>query len=274
MSIPLDDFTTTEDTAWLQRGRGGFLRDRHGFGAPHITCPTGANVNEPGLKADLIALCDQRGIDVPDKVTVAQLHEMLGPKGPKRLAYGSPSKFGDLIEDPEAIVNYQARMGLRGIGNADREYRQQLLAFADADPDDAGFKNEARKAWSTLQKLGGSNIAPDRGTLVHAAIHARWQGLDWAPTLNDDGVTLGVEAVALGLGLEAVDQCLDVFFAMVADAGLEILVMEAPCVNDTYRQAGTLDCIARATKDVTIDDVHIPAGWVGVVDIKTGKMRT
>lgn len=277
MTIQLDNYVGEDRGDWLQRGRGGFLRDRNGYGSPHVTDPDGAVVQHAGKKDELIALCRERNIDVPEKITVAGLQQLLGPKGPKRHKYGSPSGFGDLIEDPEAITQYEARCALVGTAIAHRRKEpvfDEIETFYDADLDDPEYKKAARRVWSTLQSIGGGDISSDRGTLIHAAIQQAFEGVGWKDCINSEsGLKYSDEAEALGLTLEAVDACIDVFFQLVNDAGLEILAMEEPCVNDHYRQAGTLDCIARATRDITFDGVTVPAGTVLVVDIKTGKMR-
>ena len=58
----------------------------------------------------------------------------------------------------------------------------------------------------------------------------------------------------------------------------EILAVEASCVDDTWRLAGTLDRIARTTRPLRFvrasgEIVDVPAGTVLVLDVKTGEDR-
>jgi hypothetical protein len=76
---------------------------------PYVTDPSGATTKYEGNKADLLALCAERGIEVPAKVTVDQLHELLGRR-PARVKYGSPSGFGGVIEDPFSLAKYTERL--------------------------------------------------------------------------------------------------------------------------------------------------------------------
>ena len=104
----LDEFTTVGD----DRKPGDFRRTERG--APKVSHPTKTTKHD-GKKDDLLALCAERGINVPDKVTVAQLHELLGER-PQTVVYGRPSGFGGALDpDPYNLKKWNERQLLIGV---------------------------------------------------------------------------------------------------------------------------------------------------------------
>lgn len=91
--------------------------------------------------------------------------------------------------------------------------------------------------------------------------------------------SLYTEGEALGIPLDVQDALVAAWRQGIEHFGFEILAVEARCVDDRWRQAGTLDRIVRLTHDLqfvlpeTGEVVTLPAGWVGILDIKTGELR-
>lgn len=108
MAIPLDTSREPE----VERRPGDFRR-MAGTGAPMVAHPTKTTKHQ-GKKADLIALCAERGITVPDKATVAQLHELLGPR-PSWVVYGRPSSLGKQIENTTNLQKWAERAVALGL---------------------------------------------------------------------------------------------------------------------------------------------------------------
>jgi hypothetical protein len=251
----------------IQRGRGGFMRSA--ADTPYVSDPSGATMKHDGTKADLIALCAERGIEVPDKVTVAQLQELLGPR-PKRLAYGSPSNRGKQIENTTNLVKWGERRVVLGIG-ADPELVAMCAELVALDVDSDDYKTLADSIIIKAKEAAEVSLAADRGTLGHALSEDFDEGRDWLGRAESGEL--------LGIPTDAQARLVQAWRDMLERSGLEILAVEASCVDDTWRLAGTLDRIARTTLPLRFalpggEVREIPAGTVLVLDIKTGKKRT
>jgi hypothetical protein len=129
-------------------------------GAPYVNDPT-ATSKHKGNKADLIVLCAQAGIPVPDKVTVPQLHELLGGR-PRRVQYGRPSSLGNQIENMTNLQKWAERAVALGC----------LIGFDDAYADELSLGNPDNRA--TLDTVAGdakaragAYLSAERGTFVH-----------------------------------------------------------------------------------------------------------
>jgi hypothetical protein len=237
--VPLDEFDTVSETRKVARGRGGFWRHPHSD-APYVSDPSGAVVKSGERKGQCV-----------------------------RLTYGSPSGFGDLIDDMTALEKFSARCVIKGLSSATIG---ELAAFTDADLDDPDAAQDAWRLYRAAAEWGGAKVGADRGSLFHALAHDDYcDTIDWS-CYSD-------RATGLGLTTDHLRSALASWKLMLNTNGLEVLAMEVPCVNDAYRQAGTLDCIARLTRDLHFVDVNgevitITAGTVLVLDIKTGKRRT
>jgi hypothetical protein len=274
MARASDPFTGDRE-AGLAKGRGGFLRGPDD--APWVAHPT-KTAKHKGDKASLLALCAERGIDVPTKATVAELHELLGPR-PARVKYGSPSGFGAQLEDSYQLIKWMERRLALGIGHAVLEqehYDAANLMLADlarlpeVELDGAEFRTIADSIVARAKDAAQTSLAADRGTHMHAVTDDIDTGRDWVERVAD-GEALGLDfGVQAGLAI-----C---WHHMLESTGVEVLAVEASCVDDDWRLAGTLDRIVRLTKPLRFvvaggEVVEIAAGTVVVLDTKTGEPR-
>ncbi len=186
----------------------------------------------------------------------------------KRVKYGSPSGVGRLIENDVGLTKYKQRLTLLGIG-MDDGLRDACKALEGLEGD------EFRKAADTIvveaDKLTRSWLAADRGSHGHLIC----ERVDRDETITEDDIAAGH---ALGLDRSTMLGVVVAWGRMLADNGLEILAIEAPCVDDSWRLAGTLDRIVRCTRDLRFvmpsgELVVIPAGTVLILDIKFGQLR-
>lgn len=258
------------------RQPGQFARSK--TGAPWVTHPTESAKGWPGKKADLIALCAQRGIswesdlDIdPGKLpTIAQLQELLGPC-PKRVMYGRPSSLGKQIENETNLQKWKERA--EGLGIFLEPSLLDVLVDLPPeklnldDPDTRDLLDEiAVKAKNRAQ----AGLAAERGTHIHERTEDQDTERDWIEAAN--------RGEDLGLPLEVQAALVAAWAKMLDHFDIEILAVEASCVDDVWRQAGTLDRICRLRNDTRFvttagEYVTLPAGWVGILDIKTGKLR-
>lgn len=150
-----------------ERAPGAFAR-HPGTGAPWVTHPTDACKRWPGRRADLIALCAQRGIEVPEKATVAQLNDILGPK-PKMVMYGRPSSLGTQIENMTNLQKWAERAVALGIFLLPADALHDLRCLADDQltlgDDDA--RPVLDKLAARAKHEAGAHLAAERGTFVH-----------------------------------------------------------------------------------------------------------
>ena len=248
----------------IQRGRGGFMRNA--LDVPYVSDPTGATTKHDGNKADLVALCVERGIGVPAKVTVAQLHELLGGR-PKRIPYSSTSGFGKLVENGGSLEKWTERQVIHGIAlgvfpdlfDAYRRCDDADIRRTIADEIAMRAKDEAKLS-----------LAADRGTHVHAITEHNDRGDDWSH-LMEAGEALGITRS------RQVEVC-RAWQVMLIDNGLDVVAIEQSVVDDTWRCAGTLDRIVRTTQPLSFalpsgEIVTVPEGIHLVLDIKTGSVR-
>jgi hypothetical protein len=115
-----------------------------------------------------------------------------------------------------------------------------------------------------------AGLAADRGTYVHERTEDADEERDWieAATRGED----------LGLPIEVQTALVAAWTKMLTEFDIEILAVETRCVDDRWHQAGTLDRICRLRRDLKFittggEYVTLPAGWVGILDIKTGRLR-
>jgi len=222
----------------IQRGRGGFMRNA--ADVPYVTDPSGALVKSGPRKGE-----------------------------PKRLAYGSPSNRGKQIENTTNLVKWGERRVVLGIG-ADPELVAMCAQLTGLDVDSDEYKTLADSIIMRAKEAAEANLAADRGTHGHALTEDSDDGRDWL-TRAADGEDLGFDKDVQAAIVAAWEQ-------MLERTGLEILAVEASCVDDTWRLAGTLDRIARTTKPLrfslpTGEVREVPADTVLVLDIKTGRRK-
>jgi hypothetical protein len=261
------------------RRPGEFARNHQG--APWVADPV-ETAKYAGNKAQLIELCAKRGIEVPAKVTVAQLHELLGPRA-KNVLYGRPSALGKQIENTTMLQKWSERAVALGLWLDWRETLQDngeltddppLLADLAATDPQSLDDDEARDVLDAIavkaKNRARAGIAAERGTHEHGVTEDIDEGVDPIERIQR-GEELGIPA-HVGHALA------EAWRKMLVEFDLEILAVEATCVDDVWRQAGTLDRIARLRRDLrfvlpTGEIVIIPAGTVLILDIKTGKLR-
>ncbi len=274
MGTPLD--TRPDHTPPTTRQPGQFARHPK-TGAPWVAHPTDTTKNGwAGTKADLIALCATRGINwesdldiAPGKLpTVAQLQHALGPC-PKKVQYGRPSGLGKQIEDQTNLQKWSERMVSLGIAR-DPQLAADAAELVHLDPDTAEFKEQADAIARRAKTVAQAQLAAERGTHHHELTEDN--DLDRDPTARmAAGEDLGVPTHVQAALLAAWARMLDTF-------NIDILATEATCVDDIWCQAGTLDRICRLRTPVTFimptgELVTLPEGWVGILDIKTGRLR-
>jgi len=266
--------TDTYD-APIERQPGQFARHAK-TGAPYVAHPT-ETTQHTGTKAELITLCAQRGIALPEKVTVKVLQGLLGPR-PTRVQYGRPSSLGKQIENMTNIQKWSERAVALGcfldaLGTDAHPWLLDELRTLDPDQwnlDDADARELLDKIAVRAKATAQAGLAADRGTHTHELTEDHDTEVDWierARRGDDLGIDYGAQAALVAAWAK-----------MLAEFDIEILATEAQCVDDVWRQAGTLDRICRLRRElrfitVTGEFVTLPAGWVGILDIKTGKLR-
>ena len=279
MAIAAD--TRPSDAAGIQRRRGGFMRAADD--TPWITHPTDLRKGGwPGNKPDLLTLCAERGIEVPEKITIAKIQELLGPC-PLRVPYGSPSGAGKQIENTYNLTKWGERRFAYGIGldhqsplpvKANNVTYPSLaaacVALAGMDIDSDDYKALADACVVVAKDAAQINLAADKGTFTHSLSEDSDEGRDWEQRAAA-GELLGIPAAGQARLVEA-------WRAMLEREGLEILAVEFSCVDDIWHLAGTGDRIALLTRDlrfamITGEIVVVPAGTIVILDIKSGQMR-
>jgi len=276
MSIRLD--TRAADVV-IERKPGEFARHPK-TGAPYVSDPT--KTRKPtGTKAQLLAKCAERGIEVPPKATIPVLQELLGPEQAAPVQYGRPSSLGKQVENTTNLQKWSERavalgMFLDFIAAAEDVNTPSLLVGMDelADGQLNLDDDEARELLDKIavraKNIAQAGIAAERGTHTHALTEDFDNEADWIERARS-GADLGIPVEAQRALVAAWEQMLDA-------EGIEILAVETAVVDDIWRQAGTLDRIARLTRarSFTIaggEIVTLPAGWCGVLDVKTGGLR-
>lgn len=260
-----------DDAPVAVRKPGQFARHAR-TGAPFVADPV-RTTKRTGTKAELIAECAAAGISVPEKATVATLQQLLGPR-PVMVQYGRPSGLGKQIENQTNLQKWAERMVALGIAravdNGEPGMAADLGAMTSLDSESAEFKEAADTVAVKAKAAAQAHLAAERGTHHHELT----EDVD-----NDrDPILRMVRGEELGVPFEVQCALIDAWQQMLEQFGIEILATEATCVDDLWRQAGTLDRVCRLTRDlrfvtVTGEYVTLPAGWVGILDIKTGRLR-
>lgn len=223
------------------RRPGDFSRNKQG--TPYVSDPTGRFVKRK-RKAD------------PDRIAT--------------LPYGRPSGFGKQIEDMYSIMKWAERQICLGFAvNEDVLLRALPLNTLD-DRDSKEWRDAADSVVAAAKRAAKAGIAAERGTHAHELTE---------DDDNDRDIIARIEAgEELGLSHDVQRSLVNAWREMLDRDGLEILAIEAPVVHDGYRQAGTLDRIARLSRPlrftlVTGEVIELAAGTVVVLDVKSGKRR-
>lgn len=245
----------------------GQFRRHAKTGAPFVADPE-RTTKETGTKAELIVRCAERGVVVPEKATIVVLQGLLGPR-PTVVQYGRPSSLGKQIEDQTNLQKWSERMVALGIAS-DAELQQAAVELVGLDHESAEFKEAADAVARRAKTVAQAHLAAERGTHHHELTEDVDRDRDPVERMGageDLGVPIPVQKALVAA-----------WSAMLTEFDIEILATEASCVDDVWRQAGTLDRVCRLRRDlrfitVTGEYVTLPAGWVGILDIKTGRLR-
>jgi hypothetical protein len=259
-----------------ERQPGEFARHPH-TGAPYVAHPT-ETTKRTGTKAELFAELEAAGInwqsdldiDPSRTPTIAQMQDLLGPR-PKRVQYGRPSSLGNQIENMTNIQKWCERAVALGCF-----LRPELLEpLGDVDPAALNLDDgETRDLLDTIAVKGKdaarAGLSADRGTHGHELTEDSDNDRDW--------IVRAERGEHLGLPMEVQTALVAAWQRMLDVYGIEILAVESTCVDDQWRQAGTLDRICRLTRDLTFrtalgELVKLKAGTVVILDLKTGKLR-
>lgn len=223
----------------LQRGRGGFLRGAND--APWVSDPAGGVVKSG----------PRRGLA-------------------KMVAYGSPSSRGKLIEDSTPLTRWAERRVVLGVG-VDPALVEACRALLTHEIDGDEFKAAADEVVARAKDAAKTGLAADRGSHGHALTEDDDSGEDWLVRVE--------RGEALGLDHATQAAIVAAWRGMLERHAIEVLAVEASCVDDEWRLAGTLDRIVRLGTAITFARpdgavVTVPAGTVVVLDVKTGRRRT
>ena len=143
-------------------------------------------------------------------------------------------------------------------------------ALAELDIDSDEYKTAADAVIIAAKQAAKAHLAADRGTHVHLLTEDFDEGRDWIARAEAG------ELVDLDRDLQ--NALVAGWHRMLAEQQLQILAVEATCVDDLWRLAGTLDRIVRTGKVLRFtkaggEIVEIPAGTVLVGDVKTSNKR-
>lgn len=161
--------------------------------------------------------------------------------------YKRASSAGNILDDDSNLVDWSKRVIVVGAAQ-----RPDLMAMASVLSVDAN-KNELRDIAEECLVSGKGTQRANTGTAIHAMLDHVDLDHDWTPAPQfRDAVQAYVDALDL-FGLVPVD-------------------VEAQCVNDTYRIAGTMDRRYRTTRNlVNPNGEIIPIGSIVGADTKTGQ---
>lgn len=179
---------------------------------------------------------------------------------PARVMYGRPSNFGSQIENRYGIEKWSERHVLLGASLID------LAGVETLDPEDEVDRTQLDGLAAEAKKAAGAHVAARRGTLFHELT----QYLDQS---EESPLTLLATGEELGLSSRLIDAVIGSYDTCMQRHGLKVLGVEQTVVDDRWRLAGTLDRIVELTRDLTFENLMIPAGTRLVLDIKTGRLK-
>jgi hypothetical protein len=187
----------------------------------------------------------------------------------KWVRYGRPSSLGKQAENTYNLQRWNERQLAYGMTLPDDLLESLLVALGETEPDSDAWGDAADAVIARAKALAGASDAADRGTHMHAVTDDVDQGRDWRNRAAD--------GVALGLSIDLQAALVDCWQATMRDT-IEAVAVEAACVDDTWRLAGTLDRLGRTLRPLRFvldggEVVDVPAGIVLVVDTKTGHPR-
>lgn len=167
------------------------------------------------------------------------------PDKSARVPYQRASSIGKKLDDTTNIIRWKNRLVAQGIAN-NTHLRLKVAAAGDNRSELNAICEEA------FESAGGS-VKAEIGT----ALHALTEKLDKGET-----------------NCFVPDEYADDLYAyQVAVEPFEWLAIEQFLVNDEIQVAGTPDRIAELRESLAFENgVVLPAGWRGIVDLKTGSV--
>lgn len=188
---------------------------------------------------------------------------------PKRVMYGRPSGLGKQIENLTNLQKWSERMEALGLV-MDPALYEEARALAHLDQDSSEFKDLADSIAVRAKAAAQAHLAAERGTHHHELTE------DY--DTDRDPIARMAAGESLGVPRHVQRALLDAWASMLTVLDIEILATEATCVDDAWRQAGTLDRIGRLRRALRFvlpggEVVILPAGLIVVLDIKTGRLR-
>ena len=182
------------------------------------------------------------------------------PDGARKQLRSPSGDYKNHVESVTALWKWSERqvaagMIVRGLDGLDLpEDEKQRRQFLD-------------KLALEAKDLAGANAAADKGTHTHLTTELDDEGAHW--------LTVAAEGEATGLPEHVQEALVRAWRQLIDDHGLEILAVELTVANS--EAAGTLDRIARTTRDLTFrtptGPVKIPKNTTLVLDVKTGRLR-
>ena len=161
--------------------------------------------------------------------------------------YKRASSAGNILDDDSNLVDWAKRVIVAGAAQ-----RPDLMAMASVLSVDAN-KNELRDIAEECLVSGKGTQRANTGTAIHAMLDHVDLDHDWTP------------APQFQAAVQAYVDALELF-------GLVPVDVEAQCVNDTYRIAGTMDRRYRTTRNMVNPHGEIvPIGSIVGGDTKTGQ---
>lgn len=166
------------------------------------------------------------------------------PGEEKLQPYKRASSFGKPLDDLNNIIAWRARLVAKGFVE-NPHLQLKFVAAADKRASDAVLEEAFLAA--------GGSVKAEVGTSMHSLTERL-----------DRGIEVGYVPPSWADDLKAYEQ---------ATAHMEHLEIETFSVCDEWRVGGTPDRISRLTAPLTLASGEVlPAGWVGVVDLKTGSV--
>lgn len=190
--------------------------------------------------------------------------------GGERVAYDSPSGFGDWIENASSLTRHLNRQMVEGLlahaRTAELSGLEVITGWSKNLDGLTGYERTQQldRIVELLHEAAKVSRKADKGSHVHAITEDSDSGRDWMARLRD--------GEDLGMGAEVQQRLVDAYHRLCDSFGLEVIEIEAPCVNDEWQLAGTLDRIARPTREVLVGSLWLQPDEDNVVDIKTSKM--
>lgn len=182
--------------------------------------------------------------------------------------YSRPSNFGKQVENTYNLDRWKNRQGVIGVYLEPELLDEMHVLWNQPDHDSRQWKEAVDDIYARAAIAAGAMAAAERGTFGHLLTEDH--------DLGRSVVTRIVDGEDLGLP-PALQAAIKASWARLVDEHFEVLAVEAPCVYDHWRVAGTLDRIVRLKHEMTFDTptgpVTFPAGAVVVLDIKTGGLK-